>query len=76
MGAGSSHNDENGLALGATRLVAVGCGKFKDISQVSNKILKTVESIIANESIVKDYGIAYEKFRRIYSNLKDCMVNL
>lgn len=67
---------EEGPALGAAILAAVGCGEFASIEDAVNKIVKVVEVIKPDPEIVSNYNLAYEKFRKIYPSVKSLYTEL
>lgn len=62
---------EEGPALGAAMLAAVGCKEFDTVKDAANKIVKVVEVIKPDPKLVSSYNTAYEKFRKIYPTVKD-----
>ncbi|MGM9532457.1 xylulokinase [Intestinibacter sp.] len=67
---------EEGPALGAAMLAAVGCGEFEDVKEASDKIVKVVKTVGPDPKLVEKYDIAYEKFKNIYPTLKDLYTKL
>ena len=61
---------EEGPALGAAMLAAVGCGEYKDVKSVVEKVVKIVDSIEPEEQLVKMYDEKYKKFSKIYPCIK------
>ncbi|MGL6106001.1 xylulokinase [Romboutsia sp.] len=62
---------EEGPALGAAMLAAVGCKEFNNVEEASNKIVKVVETIKPEDELVSNYDIAYKKFKKIYPTVKE-----
>lgn len=62
---------EEGPALGAAMLAAVGCGEFNTVKDAVDKIVKVVEVVKPDPEIVSNYDIAYEKFKKIYPTVKN-----
>ena len=67
---------EEGPALGAAMLAAVGCGEFDTVKDAADKIVKVVETIKPDPHIVSKYNTKYEKFRKIYPTVKDLYTEL
>ncbi len=62
-------NDE-GPALGGAILAAVGCGRFKDVKEAADSIVKVVETVEPEEELVKKYEEKYQQFRKLYPAVK------
>ncbi|WP_373600437.1 xylulokinase [Paraclostridium bifermentans] len=67
---------EEGPALGAAILAAVGCKEFDSVEEASNKIVKVIETIEPDPTIVEKYEIAYRKFEKIYPTIKNLYTEL
>ncbi len=63
-------NDE-GPALGGAILAAVGCGRFKDVKEAADSIVKVVETVEPEEELVKKYEEKYQQFKKLYPTVKD-----
>ena len=61
---------EEGPALGAAMLAAVGCGEFKNVEEAASKVVKVIDRVNPNPEIVKRYEEAYKKFIKIYPCVK------
>ena len=62
-------NDE-GPSLGAAILAAVGCGEYENIEQATQKIVKTVEFIEPDPSLVEKYNQKYLEYKKLYPAIK------
>lgn len=62
--------NEQGPALGAAILAAVGCGEYKDVDEAAKTIVKTVDSIEPEKDLVEKYEQSYQKFTQIYPSVK------
>ena len=62
---------EEGPALGAAILAAVGCGEYANVEEAVNKLINVVETIEPEYELVERYDKGYEKFRRIYPCVKE-----
>ena len=60
---------EEGPALGAAMLAAVGCGAYKNPTEAAEKIVTVKEVIHPNPELVAKYEKQYEIFRKIYPQL-------
>lgn len=67
---------EEGPALGAAMLAAVGCGTFKNVEEAASKIVKIVDRVNPNPELVEKYENSYKKFIKIYPSLKEVYKNL
>lgn len=64
-------NSEEGPALGAAILAAVGCGEYATVEEACSKLIKVVSTIEQEEELVADYEKQYQKFVEIYPSVKD-----
>ena len=62
---------EEGPALGAAVLAAVGCGEYANVEEAVNKLINIVETIEPEYELIEKYDKGYEKFRRIYPCVKE-----
>ena len=62
---------EEGPALGAAILAAVGCGEYANVEEAVNKLINVVETIEPEYELIEKYDKGYEKFRRIYPCVKE-----
>lgn len=67
---------EEGPALGAAMLAAVGCGEFSSVTEASERIVKVIETVEPETDIVERYYRQYKKFMEIYPALKSVFANL
>lgn len=67
---------EEGPALGAAMLAAVGCNEFTDVKEAANKIIKVSEIVKPNLDLVSHYDTKYKKFKEIYPTVKDLYTKL
>ena len=61
---------EEGPALGAAILAAVGTGAYRDVYEAAEKIVKVKETILPDEEIAGRYEKKYQQFKKIYPALK------
>lgn len=61
---------EEGPALGAAMLAAVGCGEYPDVETIAEKLVKVVDTIEPEPELVEKYEERYQEFKRIYPTMK------
>lgn len=61
---------EEGPALGAAMLAAVGCGEYPDVETIAEKLVKVVDTIEPEPELVEKYEERYQEFKRIYPTVK------
>lgn len=61
---------EEGPALGAAMLAAVGCGVYDSVEKIAEKMVKVVDTIEPDPSIAAKYDEKYAQFKQIYPALK------
>jgi xylulokinase len=61
---------EEGPALGAAMLAAVGCGKYKTVEEAALKITKTKEIVNPDSETVEKYEKKYIRYKKFYPLLK------
>ncbi len=61
---------DEGPALGAAMLAAVGCGAFENVEDASNQSRKIIETIRPDRTIANRYEKKYQQFRKLYPALK------
>lgn len=61
---------EEGPALGAAMLAAVGCGVYRSVEEIAEKMVKVVDTIEPDPSIAAKYDEKYAQFKQIYPALK------
>ena len=61
---------EEGPAMGAAILAAVGCGEYPDVETAAKQIVHVVETVEPEEELVRKYEERYQKFREIYPTVK------
>ena len=57
-------NDE-GPALGGAILAAVGCGKYKDVQEAKEKIIRYKEEILPDAELVAAYEERYSEYKKL-----------
>ena len=62
-------NDE-GPALGGAILAAVGCGRFKDVKEAADSIVKVVDTVEPEQELVEKYEQKYQQFIKLYPTVK------
>lgn len=65
---------EEGPALGAAMLAAVGCGAYDSVSQLGDKIVRVTETIAPDPESAARYDAGYEVYKRLYPALKSCFI--
>lgn len=61
---------EEGPALGAAMLAAVGCGIYKNVEEIAEKVVRVTETIEPDPVIAAKYDEKYAQFKQIYPALK------
>lgn len=61
---------EEGPALGAAMLAAVGDGQFSSVKEAADKIVKVIDTVEPEASLVAKYEEKYQQFRKIYPACK------
>lgn len=61
---------EEGPALGAAMLAAVGTGKYESVEAAAKSIVKVVETVKPDKEIAARYEVKYQQFKKIYPALK------
>lgn len=61
---------EEGPALGAAMLAAVGCGVYGSVEEIAEKMVKVVDTIEPDPSNAAKYDEKYAQFKQIYPALK------
>ena len=61
---------EEGPALGAAILAAVGCGEYPDVRTAADRIVRVAETIEPEPELAEKYERQYAKFRGMYPALK------
>ncbi|CAK7045554.1 xylulokinase [Tissierella sp.] len=69
-------NSDDGPAYGAAILATVGYGLFKSVDEACNTFIKITDTIHPREDSVLFYDEKYNKFRKIYPNVKDLFKEL
>lgn len=62
---------DEGPALGAAILAAVGSGLYQNLESAVSRIVRVKDSIEPEEILVKKYEQAYWNFRKLYPAIKD-----
>ena len=61
---------EEGPALGAAILAAVGCGVFDSVESAAKKIVKVTGSVEPEPELVAKYEKKYNEFKKVYPAIK------
>lgn len=62
---------EEGPALGAAMLAAVGCGVYTNVEEAAKSIVRVIDVIEPEQKLVDRYEDRYLAFRQMYPALKD-----
>lgn len=62
--------EEEGPALGAAMLAAVGCGEYGSVEEAAEKIVRVVDTIEPKPELVERYENKYQKFMTLYPAVK------
>lgn len=61
---------EEGPALGGAMLAAVACKEFESVNDAASKIVKIVETVTPDATLVEAYNKKYNIFKQLYPNMK------
>lgn len=61
---------EEGPALGAAMLAAVGCGEYASVEEAAQTIVQVVDTIEPEPELVGKYEEKYQRFRKLYPAVK------
>ena len=61
---------EEGPAMGAAILAAVGCGEYNNVYEAAEKIVRSSKIYSPDVETVKRYDTKYKKFIEIYPTVK------
>lgn len=64
-------NTNQGGALGAAILAAVGAGHYRHVEEASKQVIRTVRQVQPNREHAAQYDAIYQKYRALYGYLKD-----
>ena len=62
---------EEGPGYGGAMLAAVGCGAFASVEDAADKLIKVVDTVEPEESLVRKYEERYRQFQKIYPAMKE-----
>ena len=62
---------EQGPALGAAMLAAVGCGCFSSVDSAAKAVVRVTDKTLPDAEILSQYEKKYNKFRQLYPALKE-----
>ena len=62
---------EEGPGYGGAMLAAVGCGAFASVEDAADKLVKVVDTVEPEESLVRKYEERYRQFQKIYPAMKE-----
>lgn len=63
--------NEEGPALGAAILAAVGCDEYADVYEAANRIVKAKNIYLPTAETAEKYEIKYRRFTEIYPAVKN-----
>ena len=61
---------EEGPALGAAILAAVGCGEYASVEEAAQAIVRVVDTVEPEPELVQKYEEKYQQFRKLYPAVK------
>ena len=61
---------EEGPALGAAMLAAVGCGAYPDVETIVETMVKVVDTVEPEPELVAKYEERYQQFKKLYPAIK------
>ena len=67
---------EEGPALGAAMLAAVGCGEYPDVETATKQFVKTIDTVEPEKELVEKYEERYQKFKKYLSGGKKICFSL
>lgn len=62
---------EEGPGYGGAILAAVGCGEYASVAEACNKLVKIVDTVEPDPTLVEKYEAKYQQFKRFYPAVKD-----
>ena len=62
---------EEGPAMGGAMLAAVACGEYANVEEAAEKIVKVVDTVEPEASLVEKYEKRYQQFKQIYPTCKE-----
>lgn len=61
---------EEGPAMGAAMLAAVGCGAYESVEQMAEKLVRVTDTVEPERALVEKYEMQYRRFRKLYPALR------
>ncbi len=61
---------EEGPSMGGAMLAAVACGEYANVEEIAEKVVKVVETVEPEGTLVAKYEERYQQFKRIYPACK------
>lgn len=61
---------EEGPAMGAAMLAAVGCGAYSSVEQLAEKIVRVTDTVEPDAELTAKYEKRYQQFRKLYPALR------
>jgi xylulokinase len=56
--------------MGGAMLAAVACGEYKSVEEIANKVVKIVDTVEPDVTLVEKYNERYAQFKEIYPACK------
>lgn len=61
---------EEGPAMGAAMLAAVGCGAYENVAQLAEKTVRVTDTVEPDKELTEKYEKQYQRFRKLYPALQ------
>lgn len=67
---------EQGPGYGGAMLAMVACGRFENVQQAADELVRVKETILPDPQLVQRYEQAYHRFEKIYPACKELFLQL